>query len=533
MIHGDDESSDPSSRRSENEETSLASGSGARALFTQNGIDSLPEGVPSQMPTRIVASTLAPSPTSMGSASTGKGIDGAEMSGSCEASQSLGIGYTLKNRFLLEEEIARGGMGVVYRARDLLKEQYRDRNPHVAVKVLSEQCKTHPDAFIALQREAGKAQKLAHPNIITVYDFDHDGDVVFMTMEYLEGRTLESYNEARQSLPKKVIFNIIEGMCRGLAYAHSKGIVHSDFKPANILVTSDGSVKILDFGIARVSAQHQKKTNEDTVFDAGHRLGALTPAYASCEMIEWGQPDPRDDIYALACVTYQLLSGRHPFNRMQATAARDSKLKPLPIKGLSKQQWKALQHGLAFDRNTRTSNVEQFMAELTEKGPLRNWFVIVAVALVLVVAGVAAYLPFTKSLPQAHEDVASPQNRIVLSADEREKVGRLLEAADIHFAVNRVTSPLGSNAFDAYQQVLEIDPNNPQARAGLRKIADYYEKLARASWKNGDVRQARELIDAGLKVQAQHPGLNDLLDEIEPRSIGAQIVQWFRNLVAR
>ncbi|MEJ2692106.1 MAG: serine/threonine-protein kinase, partial [Candidatus Thiodiazotropha sp.] len=307
-------------------------------------------------------------------------------------SRLVEIGSVLKNRFLLESEIARGGMGVVYRARDLLKEQYQDRYPYIAVKVLADQCKSHPDAFIALQREAGKAQKLAHPNICTVFDFDHDGDVVFMTMEYLEGQTLNEFIEAKQfdALPLHAILHIIESVCKGLTYAHSKGIVHSDFKPSNIMVTTDGTVKILDFGIASVSAQHQRKTQEATLFEPSWRLGALTPAYASCEMIEWLEPDPRDDIYALACVAYELLSGRHPFNRIQATAARDGGLKPVPVKGLNKRQWKVLQHGLAFERTARTPSAEHFLSELTASSPKGNRLAIAAMVAVLLVGGATA-----------------------------------------------------------------------------------------------------------------------------------------------
>jgi serine/threonine protein kinase len=440
--------------------------------------------------------------------------------------RSLGVGSVLKDRFLLENEIARGGMGVVYRARDLLKERYQDRNPYVAVKVLGEQSKTHPDAFIALQREAGKAQKLAHPNICTVYDFDHDDDVVFMTMEYIEGQTLDKYIEAQlsDSLPKKTAFDIIESMCKGLAYAHSKGIVHSDFKPGNVMVMNDGTVKILDFGIASISAQHQKKTQEATLFDPSRRLGALTPTYASCEMIEWKEPDPRDDIYALACVSYELLTGRHPFNRVQATAARDGGLKPMPIKNLKKRQWKALQRGLAFDRIARTSTAEQFMTELTERRP-RNHLAIVAIALIIIASSVTAYQLFEPPLSRGEDSVSQ-----ALSLDEQEKINRLAEAAQVHFMVGRITDPPGSNAYAAYQQILEINPNDEQAHSGLDQIADHYEAMALESYSNGDTEESRVLIETGLAVDPDHKGLNKLLNRIDPQSGWAKITHWFRNI---
>jgi serine/threonine protein kinase len=482
--------------------------------------------------TRVVKSARSRNTYNSDKASAATRVTLAESTGSrpVNIDRSVGVGSVLKDRFLLEYEIARGGMGVVYRARDLLKEKYQDRHPHVAVKVLAEQYKTHPDAFMALQREAGKAQKLAHPNICTVYDFDHDHDVVFMTMEYLEGQTLDKIIETQQSdpLPQKNTLGIIESMSKGLTYAHSKGIVHSDFKPGNVMMMTDGSVKILDFGIASISAQHQKKTQEATLFDPSRRLGALTPAYASCEMIEWQEPDPRDDIYALACVSYELLSGRHPFNRVQATVARDAGLKPMSIKGLNKQQWKALQRGLTFDRKARTSSAEQFMSELAASAPTRNRLVVAAMAVIFLVAGVSAYHVF--------EEVSSKGQVILdhpLSQDDQEKISRLAEAAQVHFMVGRITDPPGSNAFAAYEQILEIDPGDAQALDGMKKIADHYETLARTSWENGNIEQSRALIETGFGVVPGHKGLSRLLNEIEPQPTwGRRITQWLRKLGA-
>ena len=104
--------------------------------------------------------------------------------------QIVKVGIVLKNRFILEGVIARGGMGVVYKAKDLRKVEALERNPYIAIKVLGEDFKQHPESWIGLQRETRKTQQLSHPNIITVYDFDRDGENVFMTMELLEGEPL-------------------------------------------------------------------------------------------------------------------------------------------------------------------------------------------------------------------------------------------------------------------------------------------------------------------------------------------------------
>ncbi len=188
----------------------------------------------------------------------------------------------LKGRFFLEAVLGAGGMGVVYKAKDSLKVEAQDRDPYLAIKVLSDEFKSHPEAFISLQRESRKSQRIAHPNIVNVYDFDRDGDTVFMTMEFLDGSPLDQLIRQYKStgLPTDDAWEIIKGMSSALSHAHAENIIHSDFKPGNVFVTNRGIAKVFDFGIARAVAQveHLDDNPEDrTVFDAGN-LGALTPA---------------------------------------------------------------------------------------------------------------------------------------------------------------------------------------------------------------------------------------------------------------
>jgi serine/threonine protein kinase len=163
-------------------------------------------------------------------------------------------------------------------------------------------------------------------------------------------------------MPFEETMKIVRGMGKALAYAHERGFVHCDFKPANVILTDTGGVKVIDFGIARVF-QKAEEAPDVTVFDPGS-LGALTPAYASPEMLENREPDPRDDIYALGCITYELLTGRHPFNRLSATQARDAGLRPQRPPGLGHTQWRALRCALAFQREQRTASVNQFLQEI-------------------------------------------------------------------------------------------------------------------------------------------------------------------------
>jgi len=279
-----------------------------------------------------------------------------------EPERVKGVGDTINGRFLLEECLGFGGMGTVYKALDLRKLEASDRNPYIAIKVLNVQFRGHPKSLIALQREARKAQTLAHPNIVTVYDFDCDGSMVYLTMEYLSGQPLSRRLRAPDfhGLPYPQALPIIVGMGNALSYAHERGFVHCDFKPANVFVTDKGQVKIIDFGIARVFRRSEEEA-EATVFDAG-TLGGLTPAYASPEILEHREPDPRDDIYALGCIAYQLLTGAHPFGQLPATQARAAGLRPQRPKKLPARQWRALRNALAFDREARTPTVAQFLA---------------------------------------------------------------------------------------------------------------------------------------------------------------------------
>ncbi len=277
----------------------------------------------------------------------------------------------LKGRFILEKVLGVGGMGVVYKAKDRLKVEAQDRDPYVAIKVLSDEFKSHPESFIALQRESRKGQKIAHPNVVKVYDFDRDGDIVFMTMEFLEGRPLDQFIRQYSStgLPRDDVWTILDGICSALIQAHSEKIVHSDFKPGNIFVTNSGVAKIFDFGIARAVASVDRQASggqDKTVFDAG-TLGALTPAYASLEMLAGKAPDLRDDIYALGCITYEMLTGMHPYNRLPADEAYKRKLKPRRISGIKNIQWKAIEKALALKSEDRIASVEEFYKQVLGK----------------------------------------------------------------------------------------------------------------------------------------------------------------------
>ena len=207
------------------------------------------------------------------------------------ADQAVAVGTILKNRFVLDREIGRGGMGVVYRAVDRRRLEAMHKQPYVAVKLLTGDIRRSPDALRALEAEARRAQELAHPHIVNTYDFDRDGSHVFIVMELLEGRTLDAVlREKGEGLGFDASRRIVDGICAGLAYAHQRGVVHCDLKPANIFIEDSGGVKVLDFGIATAGWAGG--------FDLSS-LNAYTVAYASPEALQGEPRDPRDDVYAL------------------------------------------------------------------------------------------------------------------------------------------------------------------------------------------------------------------------------------------
>ncbi|HEY3487547.1 MAG TPA: bifunctional serine/threonine-protein kinase/formylglycine-generating enzyme family protein, partial [Gammaproteobacteria bacterium] len=265
-------------------------------------------------------------------------------------------------------------------------------NPYVAIKVLTAAFRQHQNAFIALQREASKAQRLAHPNIGTVFDFDREGELIFMTMELLEGSELKTFiaELPKGGLPLAEALPLIEGMARALGYAHQSKLIHSDFKPGNVFLTKDKTIKVIDFGIARAS-QSKDAGGETTVFDPG-QLGALTPTYATYEMFGGQEPHPSDDIYALGCTAYELLTGKHPYAKLSALKAKEKNLKPLPLtdKKLSKLQEQTLRRSVALLRKDRIQTIEEFIEGIRPRKSYRKQIAAATAALVLVVGGLGA-----------------------------------------------------------------------------------------------------------------------------------------------
>jgi len=278
------------------------------------------------------------------------------------AESRVQVGSLLRDRFLLQEKISGGSMGVVYKAMDRRLAEAGSKDHWVAIKVLSPQLAENGQALRALQQEAAKGRCLVHPNIVRFIDLDRDDDLYFLIMEWLEGRTLADILDSKDAavIDNAAAFRIVRQIGDALDYAHSRGIVHADIKPGNIMIMPNGDAKLFDFGVARVRQQHA-----DTEFDPGV-LGALTPAYSSMQVLTSEEPVAADDVFSLSCLLYRLLAGYRVFGPRNAAEASQEGMKPQRLKELNDNQWKALKKGLSYSRVTRFSSVREFVDALEE-----------------------------------------------------------------------------------------------------------------------------------------------------------------------
>jgi serine/threonine protein kinase len=243
-------------------------------------------------------------------------------------------------------------------------------------------------------------------------------------------------------------------MSEALAHAHKKHIVHSDFKPGNVFLTKDAEVKVLDFGIARAVPTGLKPDADRTVFDAGS-LGALTPPYASAEMLRGAEPAPADDVYALGVVAYELLTGRHPYDREPADSARLRGLVPAPVPGITWRQRKALKRALSLERADRQADAGLFLREFNGPTPIRRS----AYAAMLVLSALLVYAIHENM--QIRPDVPFDALRV----EDQQRFLDAIADGDEAFGIDL------AGALDYYSSAYDIHRNNPDAIAGLQKVA--------------------------------------------------------------
>ena len=209
----------------------------------------------------------------------------------------------------LVDELGAGGMGVVWRAHD------RRLGRDVALKMLPPHLAAHPDALVRFEREARGLAALSHPNIVSIFDLGEEDGLRYIVTELLSGETLREALQ-RGPMPWRRAAEICATIAEGLAAAHAKGILHRDLKPENIFLTSDGRVKILDFGLAKDVSFSSNATTVVHQTEPGRILGTL--GYTSPEQLRGEEMDFASDIFALGCVLFEMMSGRPAFLRMSS-----------------------------------------------------------------------------------------------------------------------------------------------------------------------------------------------------------------------
>ncbi|MBA1274941.1 serine/threonine-protein kinase [Stutzerimonas azotifigens] len=282
----------------------------------------------------------------------------------------------LGGRYLIERLLGVGGMGAVYRARDLLQEQFGDPEPYIALKTLSDDFAEYPDAHALLYTEFALTARLSHRHVVRLFGFDVDAasQRAFITLELLKGPTLDRLlSERPDGLAWDELRDIALPLLEALAYSHSRGVIHGDLKPSNVMLSDDG-LRLFDYGLG----QPLEGVLPGLPRLSRNRFTAWTPRYAALELLDGGDLSVATDLYALGCLLYELASGSHPFRRLSAKQAKamalDGELQR-PAR-LPPHCWPALRCALAFEPAQRQVSVAELLDLFCRPAPsrLQRWF---------------------------------------------------------------------------------------------------------------------------------------------------------------
>jgi serine/threonine-protein kinase Stk1 len=271
----------------------------------------------------------------------------------------------LAGRYRLERLLGAGGMGVVYRARDLLQEQFGDPEPYVALKMLSDEYADCLDASALLFSEFALTRRVQHPNVLRLFSFEVDTRQkrAFITMELMRGLTLDKLLcERPLGLPWSELQGIALPLLDALAHVHSRGVLHGDIKPSNVMFSDEG-VRLFDFGLGLADAGVLPGLPKLS----RRFLHAWTLGYAAPELLDGSPLAVSADVYSAACVIYELACGKHPLRRVPSNQARDAglKIELLSTRHLPGHCWTALKTALDFDPSQRPLSVSQLRQAFT------------------------------------------------------------------------------------------------------------------------------------------------------------------------
>ena len=472
---------------------------------------------------------------------------------------ALPMGYQI-HWYEIRAVVGQGGFGITYLAKDAnldhlvaikeyLPANLAVRSGESAVRPVSEGRSSLFDwGLERFVREARTLAKFKHPNIVTVYSVFEANGTAYMVMEYERGVNLEQAIDAGLVLGEAQLLGIVHPLLDGLALVHAGGFIHRDIKPENILLRKDGSPVLLDFGSARESLSGESPTLTTLV----------TPGFAPFEQYQderrGAKQGPWTDIYALGATLYRVINGEGPVDALTRVSSVLDKspdpLKPAAQVGAgqySEQFLEAIDAAMRFDGQDRPQDVAAWRAMFPDGGQLpdmqgvsnadlawaewesrhsakspsqlsglrgeakarrlrlpRSAWLAAAVAMVLAGVGVW-YLAAPPGVPDR-----PPIARIVVSAPTSardDEIGELLRAAAADVDALRLTTPAGDNAFQRYQKVLAVEPDNEEAVRGLEVIVSRYVTLANTALINGELDKAEHYLDSAGGVLPEDKGV--------------------------
>jgi serine/threonine-protein kinase len=454
-------------------------------------------------------------------------------------------------KYKVEKVLGEGAMGVVYACYDSAigrKVAIKTIHAHLLQGAEGEELRRR------FTREIRAVGQLSHPNIVGIFDTDETKDAQgnvepYFVMEFVEGQDLQEHLAAGGRFPLTKNIDIACQILDAFEYTHKLGIIHRDVKPANLFLTRDGRIKIADFGIARIDNSSQTQT--------GAVMG--TPNYMSPEQCSGQVMDSRSDLFSIAVVIYELLTGEKAFsaNSVHATMMKLLQTTPEPPsvfnpslpqsldavigKALAKSPDERFQSAAEFARalepfrrgashgtqnsDAAAGNETLIMprpgqsasapdSKATGKRRLPTALVSGVVAALLLTAGAGYYMFSDKDGAEVAEPKSIQPYATNLSPATKEKVDKLLKVATMHEKAGRLIFPSGSSAYYVYNTVFELDPGNPRARAGLRTMEGKLEQQAEAYYKQGDFKTLQAHLKAGLEAFPENSRLQAMQDEL-------------------
>jgi serine/threonine protein kinase len=412
-------------------------------------------------------------------------------------------GQRLLNRYLIHEKLGAGGFGSVYHATDELKKSGGEAG-NIAIKIID--TRKIGDILGALVQEVSRSHQVSHPNIVRVYDIHSDQGLAFITMELLEGQTLADRLIAAMAqtvdhksvLPVGEVDEIARSACDALIHCHERDIVHSDIKPANIFINSQGTAKLLDLGISQLK---------------GHRanISGFSALYSSPEQMVGDSADPRDDLFALGCVLYECLTGDRPFGGLTSKAARTS-AKPIDTSILPRRYRKALKGVLALSRADRTPTASKLWRQINPAIPKRNLAIAVATllaAVAFIATNLAGQMKGENAIAVSDEnkavaEAAYERAMAIASTQPTESRSALVEA----IRANPYYEPA---AQELAQRVREAKSNQPQSYSSA--WADYGAAIEASPQSESLLEVGKERIDQILSTDFSGLPRSRLLSE--------------------